>query len=311
MVRAFALALAVTLSFALANAPAADDWEKVESKEGGFTVQMPGKPTINKSRTRKGAGGDVKTVIIGCEGTGGLFIAYKVQLPTTIVKGTEDAELDAERDSMAKEWNGKVTAERKIRGGKMVGRDFTIRGTPEKGAGVLTIRMREYLAADSVYIVAVISLPNRELPNDTGLFLGSLMIDGVRAAGSPTPDQKGTELAGWGLALDPFKDAEFAAEQNRLAVNVTGSRHQGAADHPILNARAGRAGGGGGFRHDCEGRRRLSTRRQVHQPEKHTLQWCRHHRLQRHRQLHPRGARRGRSRGEDQHLRELRGVRRG
>ena len=53
--------------------------------------------------------GKEKTVLPGCKTGSGLYIAYKVVLPTAIVKGTEDAELDAERDSLAKEWNGKVT----------------------------------------------------------------------------------------------------------------------------------------------------------------------------------------------------------
>ena len=235
MSRLFVLGLAVTLSWAVAPAAAEGEWTTVESKEGGFTVDMPGKPTINKSRVRKGIGGDVKTVIVGCEGDGGLYLAYKVQLPSMIVKGTEDAELDAERDGMAKEWNGKVTAERKIRAGKMVGRDFTVRGTPEKGTGVLTIRMREYLAGDAVCFAAVISRPNRDLPPDTGRFLGSLAIGGVRAEGSPTPEQKGADLAGWGLAIDPQKDCEFVAEKTRLRVNVTGSRHLMPAEQPSLN----------------------------------------------------------------------------
>ena len=66
----------------------------VTSKEGQFTVEMPAKPTINKSRVRKGVGGDVKTVLIGCRGEAGAYFAYKIILPTSIVKGTEDAELD-------------------------------------------------------------------------------------------------------------------------------------------------------------------------------------------------------------------------
>ena len=92
--------------------------------------------------------------------------------------------------------------------------------------------MREYLAENSIYIVAVISLPNRELPEDSGKYLGSLAIGGVRAAGTPTPEQNGTDVAGWGLAIDPQKDCEFLVEKNRLRLNVTGSRHQMPADQP-------------------------------------------------------------------------------
>ena len=200
---------------------------------------MPGKPTINQTRARKGAGGNVKTVLVGCKTDSGAYFAYKVILPTSIVKGTEDEELDAERDAMAKEWKGKVIAEKKIRAGDKVGRDFTIRGKPEKGAGTLTVRVREYLSGNSIFLVAVISIPNRELPEDTGRFLGSLALGEakVRAQGTPAVEQpKGVDIPGWGTAFDPVKDAEIVGEKNRLRINVTGSRHQLAVAQQILNA---------------------------------------------------------------------------
>lgn len=236
MLRLVALTLVLTLALTHARAPAQDGWETVTSKEGGFSVVMPGKLTLDKSRVRKGAGGDVKTITVACHGEGGVYMALKVILPTAIVKGTEDAELDAERNYAIKEWNGKMLAERKIRAENKVGRDFTIRGKFPDDPGTVTIRLREYLAGNAIYIVAVVSRPNRELPDDTGRFLGSLAIGGVRAAGTPTPEQKGSRLEGWGMVLDPLKDCEFLTEKNSLRLNVTGSRHQRPVEHQILNA---------------------------------------------------------------------------
>lgn len=239
MLRVMALALSVVLVGALAPIqaqPGDNDWQKVDSKEGGFTIEFPGKPTINKSRTLKGVGGDVKFTIIGCGGVGGIYMAYKVEEPTAVVKGTEDTELDAKRDFFAKEFNGKVLAERKIRGQKTVGRDFTIRGVPEPGEGTVTIRMRAYLSGNSVYVVSVMSLPNRELPEDTGRFLGSLMIGGTRAEGTTLPDQNGTNLPGWGLAIDPQKDCEFTPAKDKLTMAIKSSKHQMAAERQNLNS---------------------------------------------------------------------------
>src|SRR5436190_16389862 len=139
MFRVLALASLVALSFASAPVSAQDAWETITSKEGQFTVELPGKPTINQTRSRKEPGGKVKTVLLGTRTEAGVYVTYKVILPTSIVKGTEDAELDAERDGMAKEWKGKVIAEKRIRAGDKVGRDFTIRGKPDKGEGTLTI----------------------------------------------------------------------------------------------------------------------------------------------------------------------------
>src|SRR6188472_2951647 len=115
MLRLVAPTLVLTLAFTQTRALAQDGWETVTSKEGGFSVSMPGKPTLNKTEVRKSAGGDVRTIQVGCGGAGGVYLAFKVILPTAIVKGTKDAELDAERNYAIKEWNGKMLAERKIR----------------------------------------------------------------------------------------------------------------------------------------------------------------------------------------------------
>jgi preprotein translocase subunit SecD len=161
-------------------------WETVTSKEGQFTVEMPTKPSYSRTRTRNGPGGKIQTLMIGCDTPGGVYIAYKIMLPTAVVRGAEDRELDAERDSFAQEWNGKVISEKKVRAQGRLGRDFTIRGKPAEETGVLTIRMREYLIGKAVYAVAVVSAPNRELPVDAGRFLGSLALgtENKRAAGT-------------------------------------------------------------------------------------------------------------------------------
>ena len=139
--RMFSCVLVVALAcLAPPWASAQDAWETVTSKVGNFTVEMPRKPTVQRTRTRKGPGGIVKFVIVGCTTESGAYFAYKVELPTAIVKGAEDSELDATRDSLAEEWNGKVLSEKHIRAENKVGRDFTIRGKPAEETGVLTIR---------------------------------------------------------------------------------------------------------------------------------------------------------------------------
>jgi regulation of enolase protein 1 (concanavalin A-like superfamily) len=120
-----------------------------------------------------------------------------------------------------------------------VGRDFTIRGESDNKR-ITTIRVREYLAGNAIYKAAVVSAPNQELPNDTGKFLDSLEIAGVRTEGAatatPTPEQKTNELPGWGLAIDPQSDCEFTPEKNRLTMKITGSKHQMPVQKPNLNS---------------------------------------------------------------------------
>ena len=111
-------------------------WETVTSKEGQFTVEMPTKPDISRTRTRKGPGGTVKVMTIGCKTESGYYRVYRIDLPTAVVRGAEDSELDGVRDDLAQEWNGKVTSEKKVKAGLRTGRDFTVRGKPIEETGV-------------------------------------------------------------------------------------------------------------------------------------------------------------------------------
>lgn len=231
-----ALTLAATLVLSAAAEPPA--WETVTSKEGQFTVEMPTKPSFSKQRTRNRLGGKIQTLMIGCATPGGVYIAYKVTLPTAIVRGAEDRELDAQRDYFAQEWNGKVISEKKVRAQGLLGRDFTVRGKPDDETGVLTIRIRQYLVGKAVYAVAVVSAPNRELPVDAGRFLGSLALGNEkrRAAGTPEPEPTGRKLEGWGLAIDTGKDCEFVPQQKSLTIRVPGTWHDLNPDSGKLNA---------------------------------------------------------------------------
>jgi regulation of enolase protein 1 (concanavalin A-like superfamily) len=202
-------------------------WEVVTSKEGGFSVEMPATPTIQKTRTRKGADGTTKVTLLGGKSDNALYLVYKIELPTAIVKGTEDKQLDVERDAFAEEYNGKVITEKKVLAAGKLGRDFTIRGRPAEETGTLTIRIREYLDGKVVYAVLVASAPNRELPEGVGRFLGSLVLgDGkLRPTAPQEPEPKGTELKGWGLAIDPDNDCKFTPAEKGLTINVPGTMH--------------------------------------------------------------------------------------
>ena len=231
-----ALPLALVLVYPVFAEPPA--WETVTSKEGQFTVEMPTKPSFSRTRTRNRPGGKVQTIIVGCATPGGVYIAYRVLLPTPVVRGAEDRELDAERDDFAQEWNGKVISEKKVRARGRLGRDFTVRGKPDEETGILTVRIREYLIGRAVFAVAVVSVPNRELPVDAGRFLGSLAIgeEKTRAAGTPEPEPTGRELAGWGLAVDTGKDCEFVPEEKKLTIRVPGTWHDLNPDTGKLNS---------------------------------------------------------------------------
>ncbi|MBV9123326.1 MAG: hypothetical protein JO112_08215, partial [Planctomycetes bacterium] len=203
VVSAFLLLAGLTCGEASAQAP----WEQVTSTEGNFSLEMPVPPSIHRTLTRKNAAGVTRELEIGCRTDTGIYQVYRIDFPTAIVRGAEQAMLNMVRDEFADDWNGKVISQKQVRAGNRIGRDFTIRGKPAEEIGVLTLRARMYLDGKSIYLVLVGSAPNRELPEDTGRFLGSLAIGEkrARAAGTPEPEPTGTELPGWGLAIDPDK----------------------------------------------------------------------------------------------------------
>lgn len=203
-------------------------WETVTSKEGQFSVEMPVKPDISRTRMRRVPGGIVKSTIIGCKTESGFYMVYRIDIPTAIAKGAEDAELNAARDDLADDWNGKVTSEKKVKAGLRTGRDFTIRGKPAEETVLSTIRVRMYLDGKTIFAVVVVSAPNRELPEDTGRFLGSLAIGNEKAkvAAETEPDPKGKDLPDWGLAIDTDGDCKFTPDGKKsLTIEVPGTWH--------------------------------------------------------------------------------------
>lgn len=201
-------------------------WETITSKEGGFTVDMPVKPSLNISRSRTTRSGPSKYLVLGCNTEDGVYLAFRIDIGTAIPRNMVERVLDAERNYFAQEWHGKVVREKRVLAQGQAGRDFTIVGKPDED-GVCTIRMRQYLVGRSIFAVAVFSPPESELPEDAGRFLGSLALgeSKTRASGTPEPEPTGTALAGWGLAIDPDKDCKFTPGPRSMTLDVPAAIH--------------------------------------------------------------------------------------
>jgi regulation of enolase protein 1 (concanavalin A-like superfamily) len=230
-----ALCLALTLGYS-DEEPKKVPWETVTPKDGGFTVEMPKKPSYTRSQTRNGPDGRIRILITGCETAAGTYIAYKFEFPTPFVKGAEEDQLTAERDGFAEEWKGKVISEKKVRWEGNPGRDFTIRGKPEDDEGTLTLRVRMFVVGKSIYALMVVSKANRELPKDAGRFLGSLTLGGAKPAAKGAAEGPGRPLEGWGMVYDSDKDCKVKVEDKDLSVEVPGKLHELSPDSGQMNA---------------------------------------------------------------------------
>jgi S1-C subfamily serine protease/regulation of enolase protein 1 (concanavalin A-like superfamily) len=206
---------------------AAGRWQTVTSKEGGFTVDLPVKPTLSLSRSRRAGGRTFKMFLMGCKTDRGAYLVFRIDMPFPLARGAVESMLDEQRDAFAEEWNGRVLTEKRVLAQGNPGRDFTIRGNPED-LGEATIRVRQYLVGGStVFAVAVLSPPEGELPDDAGRFLGSLALGEakIRATGTPEPEPKGTEIPSWGLAIDQDRDCRFTPGDRSLKIDVPAAMH--------------------------------------------------------------------------------------
>lgn len=208
------------------DTPGARPWETITSKEGGFTVDMPAKPSFTRSSTRRIGGRATRVFFLSCDTRDGGYLAFRIDMPVAIPRGLAERTLDSLRTFFAREWNGRVVREKKVLAQGQPGRDFTVEGRPD-GRGVATIRVRQYLVGRSIFAVVVVSPASGELPEDAGRFLGSLALGEarVRATGTPEPEPTGTALTGWGLAIDPDKDCKFTPGPKSMAVDVPAAMH--------------------------------------------------------------------------------------
>jgi regulation of enolase protein 1 (concanavalin A-like superfamily) len=213
----------------------------VASESGEFSLYMPAKLNYRATRTRSGDGPG-RVLVQGCKTADGGYFFEKLEYRRGMVAGTDDSQLDNERDELAREYGSKPADEKKITlAGGSPGREFTIRGTPKGETGVVTVRVREYVVGKALYALMVTSPADRDLPSDADQFLSSLKINGgapaKAAAASDSPRARrpaaktarsaATEraLAGWGVATDLDGDCKFAPDGNTLVIEVPNTDH--------------------------------------------------------------------------------------
>jgi regulation of enolase protein 1 (concanavalin A-like superfamily) len=212
-------------------------WQTYVSKDGQFLVDFPGQSTGSHTRTSNGPSGRTKVIVVEYDSPSVMYVAEKVVLSTAPVKGTEGRILDQYRDFFKAIFRGQVITEKSVRREAMRGRDFTIRGQPERRGDVATIRVRMYLAGPAIYALIAIAAPNRELPDDTGRFFGSFALGTKRLKkAGPQPEVSGTPIAGWGSAVDPDGDCEIKVQGKALSISVPGTLHDLNADIDKYNA---------------------------------------------------------------------------
>ncbi len=166
------LALPLLLGAWQAELPA--NWKTITSKDGGFKIGMPGKPTESKRKVLT-ATGHLDVTLVVAEGRNGaaFAISYCDYAEADVKKGDLEKRLDHARDGAVSSSGGKLQSERiaDLRDGDNLqrGRDLII----EKNGGIIA-RMRIFLVGRRLYQVMVLgTAPTKE----AGIFLDSFELN--------------------------------------------------------------------------------------------------------------------------------------
>jgi S1-C subfamily serine protease len=233
-----------TINFArpgVARLEAVPEWFSFASKTYNFTLDMPTRPQIIDAKPQKVAGMTLKSLELGCINENGMYLFHRFEFPAQLKAGTEAKLMDALRDYFVDLWDGVVVGQKNVRahwsGGWNMGRDFSVT-SKVNAKHFMNIRARFYLIGKVIYMTAVLSRADSELPEDAGRFLGSLAIGEAssRANGVPEPEYTGKLVKGWGQAIDPDKDCRFVFDDKRFTLEIPGKHHDMDFDGGQTNA---------------------------------------------------------------------------
>jgi hypothetical protein len=150
------------------------NWKTVTSKEGRFTVAMPGTPAQTK-KIVKTATGKLQVMMLVAEGRldSTFVVSYTDYADADLKKGTIDRRLDQARDGAVDSSGGTLRSEKSIDLAGNRGREIVI-----ESDGAVIVRMRIFLVQRRLYQVMVLGAGPIFAPKekDAGIFLDSFRL---------------------------------------------------------------------------------------------------------------------------------------
>ncbi|MBI4292950.1 MAG: hypothetical protein HY661_15875 [Betaproteobacteria bacterium] len=160
-----ALALAVAL---LAGCYPSLDWREVTSKEGRFSVLLPGRPA-QESRTLSAIPGSPLMHLWSAKAADMVFGVGYVDLQV------RDAQtLAALRDALARNIQGKIVSERAVGASGIAGTEFVAEGSIGEAPAVL--RARLLVSGDRVYQIAAVGSARAVAAEELATFFDSFSV---------------------------------------------------------------------------------------------------------------------------------------
>jgi hypothetical protein len=147
-------------------------WSVYTSKEGGFSVALPGKPAENKQRVMTATGHlDVYLFVVEGKSDAAYVVSYS-DLPAAEAKaGTAEKRLDFAREGAVSNARGKLRTEKKIEIDGFPGRELIIETDKD-----VVIKMRIYAAKQRLYQTMAMGPGGFFQSTDATQFLDSLRL---------------------------------------------------------------------------------------------------------------------------------------
>jgi hypothetical protein len=168
-----ALMLVVLLMFAGCEVTT---WKEFESKEGGFSVQMPGPPAEKRQTFNTQVGSvDARFFTVEADRGSSVFMVVYGDYPEALM-ATEDRNilLDAARDGAVGNIQGTLLSERAISIGDHPGRELQVQSSD----GKLALQIRIYLVRNRQYQVVMVSPKSTPSTADRDRFFNSFKLKG-------------------------------------------------------------------------------------------------------------------------------------
>ena len=170
-----ALPLLLGILLALAGCESSP-WKDFHSKEGGFSVSMPGTP-VEKRQAYHTQAGPVEAHFFTVEADRGSLVYMVVygDYPEALMAANDrEMLLDAARDGAVGNIQGTLVSERTVSLGGHPGRELQVLSAD----GKLALRMRIYLANNRQYQVVAVMPKETRSTEDRDRFLDSFRLTG-------------------------------------------------------------------------------------------------------------------------------------
>jgi hypothetical protein len=196
------VALVVALAMPLqAGEPQESGWEEFQSKEGGFSVLMPGTP-VERERSADSRIGPIRARMFVVDRGASGFIAGYDDYPEAALERDSKRLLDAKRDAIVAGMKGRLLDQRSLTQGGYPGREIAVE-IPDGSV----YKARMFLVERRLCLAAAVVPGARANSEDVATFLASFRVttDGPapRAKAATGPDRRRPARGDWRRVAPP------------------------------------------------------------------------------------------------------------